>query len=165
MRTVYLFLLIILCSCERQRKDQLDDIVETKPDGTQEVKVEQLTLEDIARLEAAAGEQGESYQGVLNNEMERIFWRKADTNETILWKLDASQKNAKLYVYKETYHTVKKDSNTVIKVKEYQLVCDAVDSCTQSSEKRANYKMVVKLNPKFMTDDSICDFTLKVIKK
>jgi hypothetical protein len=153
----------LLIACENKEEGPLNDLVVQKEDGSQEVKVEQLSIEDIARLESEAGKQGESYQGVLNNDIEKTYNLKADTNHTISWRLQASQPNASLFLYKEFISSVKKDSLNYVKVKEYKLVCQE-DSCIQKNKKQTNYKAVVKLNPKFSTLDSTCEFTLIVTK-
>jgi len=163
MRILAFLGLFLLASCDQEKKGPLDDIVVQKEDGSQEVKVEQLSIEDIARLEAEAGKQGESYQGILNNDIEKTYNIKSDTNHAITWKLQASHPNASLFLYKETISFVRKDSLNIVKVRDYRLVCQE-DSCVQKDKKQVNYKAVIKLDPKFLTVDSTCDFTLKVIK-
>lgn len=155
--------IVLFTSCEDKEKGPIDDLVIAKEDGSQEVKVEQLSIEDVARLEAEAGKQGETYQGVLNNEIEKTYNLKSDTNQRITWKLDASLPNASLFIYKEVISTVKKDSSNVVKVRDYKLVCQT-DSCVQQNKKQTSYRAVVKLDPKFSSSDSTCEFTLKVIK-
>jgi hypothetical protein len=160
---ILFFGLLFLISCTNNEKTGLDDLVEQKADGSQEVKVEQLTIEDVARLEAEAGEQGETFTGMLNNDAEKIYQVKADTNQSITWLLESKYSNAKVFVYKETISSVKKDSSSYMKIKDFKLVCQS-DSCHQKNKKQTNYKAVVKLNPKFSTIDSTCEFTLRVIK-
>jgi len=160
---ILFYLLLLLFSCTNDEKAGLEDIVVQKEDGSQEVKVDQLSIEDVARLEAEAGKQGETYTGVLNNNTEKTYQLKSDTNQTVTWLLESSYPNAKVLVYKETVSSIKKDSATYVKVKEFKLVCQS-DSCQQRNKKQTNYKAVVKLDPKFSTIDSTCDFTLRIIK-
>ena len=153
----------LIISCADSEKASIDDLVEKKADGSQEVKVEQLTIEDVARLEAEAGMQGETIAGVLNNDAEKTYPLRADTNQSITWLLKSSHPNAKVFIYKETISSVKKDSVNYVKIKDFKLMCQS-DSCQQKNKKQTNYKAVVKLSPKFSTIDSTCDFTLRIIK-
>lgn len=161
---ILFFGLCLLFSCTNNEKTTLDDLVVENEKSEKEVKVDQLTIEDVARLEAEAGKQGETYTGVLNNDAEKTYQLKGDTNQSVTWLIESSHPNAKVFVYKETISSVKKDSVSYMKIKDFKLVCQA-DSCQQKNKKQTNYKAVVKLDPKFSTIDSTCDFTLRIIKK
>jgi hypothetical protein len=162
--TLILIGLLYLLSCtDVEEKSTVVDLVEQNEEGNQEIKVEQLTVEDIERLEAEAGTQGQTYNGVLNNDVEKAYPLKADTNQQITWILEGTYPNAQLFIYKETISSVKKDSVSYMKIKDFKLVCQS-DSCSQKNKKQTNYKAVVKLNPKFSTLDSTCEYTLRILK-
>lgn len=165
MRYIFLILGTMFMSCEGERKDNLDDLVTKNADGVQEAKLEELTVEDVARLEAAASELGESYQGVLNNDIQKDYITKADTQQIVVWKLNSPHPNVKLFVYKETVSSVRKDSVNYVKVKDFKLVCETQDSCIQVNKKASVYKCVVKLSPLFSTLDSTCEYQLNIIKR
>lgn len=157
------FLSWAIISCNNDEKTNIENLVEKKADGSQEVKVDALSVEDVEKLMNEAASQGQTYTAILNNSIEKTYPLVADTNQKITWVLESNFPNAKLMVYKETITSVKKDSGDYIKIKDFKLVCDK-DSCSQFNKKKTNYKAVVKLNPKFSTLDSTCEFTLRILK-
>lgn len=151
-------------SCQNQKDENLDDIVQVNENGVQENKVDELSVEDVQKLMQASENPSQSYTAVLNNEIEKSYPISADTNQEIICNLDAIYPNVQLYLYKETISSVKRDSSSYVKIKDYKLIASS-DSCSYKSKKAAKYKAVVKLSPKFQTMDSTCDFTLKIYKK
>ncbi len=163
----FFYLIIFLTwsstSCNSNEKSDIENLVEKKEDGSQEVKVDALSVEDVEKLMNEAASQGQTYTAILNNDIEKTYPLAADTNQKITWVLESNLPNAKLLVYKESITAVKKDSGDYIKIKDFKLVCDK-DSCTQLDKKKTNYKAVVRLNPKFSALDSTCEFTLRILK-
>jgi hypothetical protein len=163
----FFYLIIFLTwastSCNNNEKTDIENLAEKKEDGSQEVKVDALSVEDVEKLMNDAASQGQTYTAILNNDTEKTYPLAADTNQKITWVLESNLPNAKLLVYKESITSVKKDSGDYIKIKDFKLVCDK-DSCTQLDKKKTNYKAVVRLNPKFSALDSTCEFTLRILK-
>jgi len=158
-----IIILFVLTSCNNDKKGTLEDLVEKTADGSQKVRVDALSVEDVEKLMSDAASEGQSHNGILNNDMEKTYPLAADSNERVTWILQSNLPNAKLWIYKETIYSVKKDSSTYVKIKDFKLVCDK-DSCTQVNKKKTNYKAVVNLSPKFSSLDSTCEFTLRILK-
>lgn len=163
MRYIFLSILIFNLSCNDSKKETIDDIVQINEQGIQENKAETLSVEDVERLMNISENAAQTYTAILNNDIEKTYFFQADTNKTVSCKLETLQPLVKVSLYKEMVNSVKKDSTTYIKVKDYKLICDA-DSCSHTSKKAAKYKVIVKLSRKFQSADSTAEFTLKIFK-
>ena len=106
-------------SCNNNQKTDIENLVEKKEDGSQEVKVDALSVEDVEKLMNEAASQGQTYTAILNNDIEKTYPLAADTNQKITWVLESNLPNAKLLVYKESITAVKKDSGDYIKIKDF----------------------------------------------
>lgn len=156
--------LLIVASCRDSKKTKVDDLVEVNDKGDQVVKVDELSVEDVERLMNASVNPAQSYTAILVNDVEKPYYTDADTNQTVRFILTTKSDNIGLYLYKEQIKSVKKDSTSYIKIKDFTLICQG-DSCVEKTKKTARYKAVVKLNRKFESKDSTAEFTLNIFKQ
>jgi hypothetical protein len=163
----HFYLLIIICtliSC-RQSKDKpkVDDLVTVNDKGAQEVKVEELSVEDVNRLMNSSDVAAQSYTAILVNELEKVYYFNADTQQTVKFVLNTKSENVGMTLYKEVMKSVKKDSVTSIRIKDFAKICEG-DSCSEKSKKATRYKALVKLKRKFESKDSTAEFSLNIFK-
>lgn len=156
--------LFIVASCRDSKKTKVDDLVEVNDKGDQVVKVEELSVEDVERLMNASVNPAQSYTAILVNDVEKPYYTDADTNQTVRFILTTKSENVSLFLYKEQIKSVKKDSTSYIKIKDFTLICQG-DSCIEKTKKTARYKAVVKLNRNFESKDSTAEFTLNIFKQ
>lgn len=159
-----IFCLFIVASCRDSKKTKVDDLVEVNDKGDQVVKVDELSVEDVERLMNASVNPAQSYTAILVNDVEKPYYTDADTNQTVRFILTTKSDNVSLFLYKEQIKSVKKDSTSYIKIKDFTLICQG-DSCIEKTKKTARYKAVVKLNRNFESKDSTAEYTLNIFKQ
>lgn len=160
---LFIVLIIVLSSC-REQKDNLEDITTVNAKGHLENKEEELSIEDVERLQNSTDGLIQSFTAVLSNEIERPYFNTSDTNQTITYKLTTKSNNVDLILFKEAKKSVKIDSTKYTEVLDYIKISQG-DSCSHFSKKSTKYKALVRLKRKFETSDSTAEFTLKVYKK
>lgn len=164
---MYSYLFIFICSllsCRDAKNTKVDDLVTVNDKGVQEVKVEELSVEDVERLMNASVNPAQSYTAILANDVEKPYFTDADTNQTVRFILKTKSENVSLYLYKEQIKSVKKDSTSYMKIRDYSLICQG-DSCVEKTKKSARYKAVVKLIRNFESKDSTAEYTLNIFKQ
>jgi hypothetical protein len=162
----HLYLLIIigsLASCRESNKSKIDDLVVINEKGAQEIKVDELTVEDVEQLMNSSEVAAQSYTAILVNEVEKTYYFNADTQQTVKFVLKAKSDNVGMTIYKELIKSVKKDSASYIKIKDFAQICEG-DSCSEKSKKATRYKALVKLKRNFESKDSTAEFSLNIYK-
>lgn len=166
MKNTLCFILLnfLLLACREEKKNPIDDLVQTNEKGVQENKVEELSVEDVERLMNSSENPSQRYTAILNNDIEKSYFVNSDTNQTVRFQISSKSDNVGLFVYKELMKTVKKDSTTSVKIKDFSLICEG-DSCSDKSKKPMRYRAIVKLKRKFESKDSTAEFTLNIFKE
>lgn len=154
----------VLLSCKNEKNEKLDDLIVVNDKGAQEVKVDELSVEDVERLMNSSSVPVQSYTAILVNDLEKTYYFNSDTNQMVKFILNAKSENITLNIYKEQLKSVKKDSVSIIKVKDYSKIYEG-DSFEQLSKKAVKYKATVKLIRPFESKDSTAEFSLNIFKK
>jgi uncharacterized protein YcfL len=161
----YLFIIVFsISSCRDSKNTKVDDLVTVNDKGAQEVKVDELSVEDVERLMNASVNPAQSYTAILVNDVEKPYYTNADTNQTVRFILTTKSENVSLYLYKEQIKSVKKDSTSYMKIKDFTLICQG-DSCIEKTKKATRYKAIVKLIRKFESKDSTAEYMLNIFKQ
>ena len=152
----------LMFSCEDKRKD-INDITAMTQDTTRVNTVEVLTVEDIQRLQSESEAPFLSYDAVISPSIEKIYPFTADTGDIVKCILNSNNPAVSLSLYKLMIKTVKLDSVTEMKVKDYTFLKSG-DSIQDISKKPSSYKAIVRMIKSDLQEDSIGSFRLQIFR-